>query len=562
MIGLATAGAMAAAAALAGAAPPAADRAESAPIAAVAEAEAPAFAFVHPHQTGPMHRAMQAALGARDAGATTLGMAARVLRAEMGGAPHGLPPEEREALRLAALDALEDRARPWGMEPFLLAAAYEGHFPSRRALAEYLVVQLRDDDIPGNALASCDLLLAALRADPLPFASTLAREAQRLRVDDDDWQAKVPHGPLLAAHLALLWAADDQESFAASNEAWWWMQRADHRPESCTNFARLAKGDREALLDAAELLAVRDLQWRVDKDFDAAAFGARRLAWALFENAPMEHERLARMIRSESNHDAFAIERLVTLWLLRDPASLLAPPWDGVLPDAIAKAPWARWAALSAVLAPDDAWETGLEKRFAARLGTLHGPALREPDPAKAAFVREYRAAYHAQARWALARTADPTAQLRLCEMLILWEDREARGLVAQVLVSHLPDDDIMENANRATRGLEQMGGGIAIDAARAGLRLGTEMGDWQLIERTTKVLLALDPDFDPAAHPRAIAAMAAHLADDDIEGNAAAARWFLRLCGPAARPALMDAVENGDAQARAYARGILRDLD
>ena len=474
------------------------------------------------------------------------------------GAPPALPPERLEALREAVNAALLDRSRPWGAEPFLLAAAHEGQLRGDAALPRFLVDQLQDDAVRGNAFMAAEYLILGLQQEPARFARPLLEEARGLPAKPGE---KVPQGPLMAAHLALLWAADEQAAFARRAPSWWDLARADHRPESCANLATLSPADQRVLFDAAERLVWRDIQWQAPSELDACAFGARRLAWALLENGPMQHDRLARLATEGDRWESFVPRRAISTWLLREPESLAHPNRAGIVVAAVREHPWASWSELRVLLQHqiDCAPTTGL---LADQWEWLHGPALRVPSAERVARAMAHREAFIAAFREALRAEAEPYAQLAFCRLLTAWNDEASRDLVAQVLVTHFGDDDVMNNAKEAGQMLREIESGEAVGAARAALAVGTETGDWQMIERSAQFLLAVDPEFDPAAHPEAIIAMTAHLGDDAIEGNAAAARRFLSLCGEAARPALEATLAEGDEQARRKAKALLQNLE
>src|SRR5690606_10058921 len=121
-----------------------------------------------------------------------------------------------------------------------------------------------------------------------------------------------------------------------------------------------------------------------------------------------------------------------------------------------------------------------------------------------------------------------PTRQLNLTAFLVAARDDKSAELIASALISNFVDDDVFANRERA-RWIMQEHGPIDTDAMLAGLNVGIEMRDLQLVKEATSNLLLEGRKDLLEVQPKLSDFLLDQLADDDISRNAEAASAILQ---------------------------------
>lgn len=460
--------------------------------------------------------------------------------------------EEREAeLREQVLTLIREGAIRWGPQP-LWEAVINGEPTSTEELPFYLIEQFLEDAVPYNAMNAAEIYLVGLQEDPDRFVPPLVSSWEKLKQSGRENAQEA----ILVASLLLMFATDNPQDFPRWRASWFYCAYGGTHGEP-VNFQQMENRARRAVLSMAAAWAPWDTRYGVPGELEHAAIGNRRMAWVILEKSePLAIQEL-RTIALQKYPNRRDKRRAVYLWMLRDVDSLLHPTNHEVFLTLTHMGLWEWDMLLYGLLAPPGCSEPS-EWMIREELGKIFMTDVAEEYRDRFPDIRTRRMQFLNIIRDHVEKETNSYHQLRQAALLLNAMDEQSHALVSRILVSHLADDDYYNNASEAGELLWEMNQ-TAKDPLYAGLKVGAEIGDWQLLERTAALLSALEDDFDPAEFPEATALMITQLRDDEVENNAAAAVHYLRLCGPSVIPLLEAEAVGEDEQSRSYAERLLR---
>lgn len=423
----------------------------------------------------------------------------------------------------------------------------------------HLLDNMKSDDISWNGQNAPEIYILGLQEDPKRFLPPLVTRWEEAIPSADEQEA------VLLASLLLIYASQEQEDFHSGRLSWYF-HSFGRSGESWGNHALMSPREKAAVLDAAEWSTPRwRYRWYGD-GMDRPAAGNRLMGWRLIERlSPAPIEVLRRIALSEE-HDRIERQRAIAIWMLRDVDSLLMPAnFEAYLQVTLLRQ-WPMWAPelFSLLLSDergDEYWEWQVGKELEELLFTADGDGI----PHDVSRIVARREGFLALLRAALAEERHPYNQIILARLLRDARDPLATDLILQSAISNLANDDFTDNATNGAYLVEAVAEDSpeeVVTALLAGFEVGVAERDWQLIAQSAQLLAMLDSDFRPGDNPEAMAIMAECLYTDDVDGNAAAARGFLRICGTAAVPYLQTALTSGDEEAARIARVLLRELE
>jgi len=462
-------------------------------------------------------------------------------------------------LREEAIEGLSTGNRRWGGRPLMESMVNPAVFRGESVLPNHLIDQFRPDDVPNNAFDAAEIYLVGMQEDPRRFLPELVSRWSALRRAGN---AASQEG-VFVANLLLVYALSDPEQFSKRSLSWWYALQGWRSDETwpATGLDAMTRAESDAVLDAAVFWAPGSRGWMLG---DTAEIGeaARHHAWFLLEvanPAPTKQYREILASRKGSERDR---QHALLLLIIREPTSLYDPRMEEAILAGCEVSYWGYYptrlttALVDPHMTPGERiesllWEAGRSLRAPIERVFPNGRLLTDPERQRLLSIIAA----------GLERTTIPYSQLTLANVLLRSTRETSVDAVAEAAVSNLANDDYGGNAAGARDLLDSLGS-AGVDALRAGLNVGVELGDWQLISECADRLVQSDESFAHAAHPEAMAAMAEHLRDDEVAGNGMAASDYLRSCGEAARPLLESLRDIGDDQQKEFAEDLLRELN
>ncbi|MEO8377784.1 MAG: hypothetical protein ABI579_08935, partial [Candidatus Sumerlaeota bacterium] len=459
----------------------------------------------------------------------------------------------------------------WGPEPLFQVFLYtESCSTHDDSFAEYLLDQLQDDNIEGNAIAAQKLYLIGLREDfDYFFPPLLTRALSIMEESQED---------TLVDNLLLRACWEDQYDPKPFE---WYRNEGDYALDvQFLNYRRLPDEQQDAIVELVVKWCSNDWYGFGDSDLTIrAAHRNTQLAWSLLElNQPVEKQALYDVMTAE-NASSEQRTHAFMIWMLKDSNSLFAKSANRrAIVETLVGDSESRWcyghvASFAGFFGADvrafqndelDDNEERICDDFSSSLGVLFNNPISEitPDDPRPGFKR-WRQEMWDIAREDLPRESMPFRQLKIAKFLSLVKDPEAKDEIIDACISNTVDDDEDGNAAEAGEILDLLSFDKDVDAMRAGFNVGAELEDIQMIDFAFRYLSANDETFHAEDYPGVIAFMVDQLRNDDITGNAAEAVAYLRQCGETVKPLLEELAENSDdRQQRDYARRIIADID
>ncbi len=471
--------------------------------------------------------------------------------------------EQLAAMRAAALRLIVEDDFDWGPEPLLNACANPGVASlTDESFAAYLLDQFKPDDVPRNAYTSADLYDVALREDAAAFLPPLLHRGERLSRAKEVYTQEYA----MISNLALLHALEVDVPDLRASDPWYFRSLGEY-DGAFGSLSSFSSSDRAIILEMARQWANQQGYWAADYAWENIAKGNRRLSWRLLETVNPIPERQLREIAGDRDQYWRDRRHAILIWMLRDPDGLVSEQNEVYFADVVGGTQYGwYWGGglISLFLAPDhgEEEEGGDPEWLLSDLADLFFSPLPSVYPGDALKrIRDYRTQYNAIIRDALAVESEPERQMCFAWFLHRSADPEARELIAVASVSNLTHDDVWENACEARQLLSEYPE-EGVEAAIAGFEVGYREKDWQLIGFSADYLIDRDTGFAPSEHPDVMKFMGEQLRDDNVEGNAAVAKRYLRACGESSRPLLNELAESLDDQQSELAIMLLDELD
>jgi hypothetical protein len=485
--------------------------------------------FLHPAPQGALDRAAEA-LATGD-----VPMACALYLATRRAAPVAPDDPIAESIRMAAVESLARWDIRWGAQPLLSLAANPALDASPRVLANTLLDQLGDDAIRGNAHASCEFYLVGLQEDWDTWLAVLTdRCARQVKAPPPEGWHPFDQQQTLLSSLLFLAAMYGPEGLRASDTSWWYLAYG-HGQARFEGYRKATPAQQSAMLRLARLWHDGDAIIEGEYELHPAR-GNRHMAWWMLEGTfPQSAPMLRDIILNTSEWSWKHHRRALSVFLIHNPAMLLHEENRRLLPEVVASykgIDYWRASRIGLLLAPRSPEFEG---------GCFGVPSLQdiveyEPTWLAAAnvttTVAPHREPLLQLVRDELARVSDPTRQLNLTAFLVAARDDKSAELIASALISNFVDDDVFANRERA-RWIMQEHGPIDTDAMLAGLNVGIEMRDLQLVKEATSNLLLEGRKDLLEVQPKLGDFLLDQLADDDISRNAEAASAILQHLDP-----------------------------
>jgi len=463
------------------------------------------------------------------------------------------PTDEAEKARFSELASqvsrsarrfLDEDEHQWGAH-LLVERGLHSQAPNR-PLALELLSQFGDDDIPFNATNGAEFYWLGIAFNPDSFIPPLIDQLIRSFDAGHDLQEQ-----RILLNLSMIALLLHDENFQHRAYGWDLFNRGGLEWISDPHhFWNLSEHQRDRVLEIA--VSVQN-DWKWNHDNDVAHHGARRMARILVETTyPAARPHLYRALKNRElrHHDSLWF---LGLMLADDPSTIFESPMDDALPLIIGDRQGvyvpSRIGSLFQRNAPSKEVFITRHRLF------LHPPLARRLVDGWPASPEHHRMAVEAVRRAMLAES-DVYAQLGLMLALNAMDCLDCDNEIGATSVSHFVDDVYYLNAQMSEYVLLEMGP-RAIPFALAGVGVGVQKSDWQMVALSANVLRYVDPAFDPGDFPEANDFLWIQLADDDIPGNATAAmRYFMNWRDGGEE--YVRARERGDAQQEHYRERIL----